>query len=102
MTDFAKYLHLHRVRTVLQLITPEQEAGCPDWDRKTLQEYRDVPGAAFKRAHERQEGGGCLPMAIDDAGFERMTDEQMDRVDADVRFCLGRYYVLRLWRDCSV
>ena len=68
-SDFTRYLHLHRVRTVLQLITPEHETGCPSWDRKTLQEFRDVPGAAFKRAHERQVGAvGGYTWAVDRLG----------------------------------
>lgn len=104
MTDFARYLHLHRVRTTLQLITPYLNIDIRVNARALLEEFRANPGVVIYAAAGHP--GGASPAmheAIDDARFENMTDDQIGRVVDDVRLCLRLHYGerSRMWRDCS-
>ena len=102
--DFARYLHLHRVRTTLQLITPYLKIGIRVDMRALLKELRSQPGIAIYAAAGHPGGASpAMPEAIDDARFEKMTDDQIGRVVDDVRLCLRLHYGerSRMWRDCS-
>jgi len=90
-SDFAHYLHLHRVRTVIQILTPWLEVGLPVCPIVSLLHFRTCPGSAHAAATE-QRTGGCLPLAIDDAAFERMSHHQLTRISSDVVRCIQLYY----------
>lgn len=94
--DFAHYLHLHRVRTLIHILTPYLEAGIPLSPAVYLQQFRDHPGSTHLACDERPAGGGCLPLAIEGAAFDRMSNQQIYEIDADLRLCLRRYYGDRL------
>lgn len=103
--DFARYLHLQRVRTVLRLITPYLNVGIPVNPRSLLGEFRTNPGAAMYAAagHPGGKANVGLTTAIDDACFDKLTDYQIGRVVDDVRLCLRLHYGerSRMWLDCS-
>lgn len=104
MSDFARHLHLHRVRTTIQIITPYLTAGVPLNTTVILEEFRNSPMAAYAAAGlQACTGAGCLPLAIDDANFEKMSDEQRHQIEADVRLCLRLHFgrQLHIWRECS-
>ena len=105
MTDFSRYLHLHRVRTTLQLVTPYLKLGIQVQPRALLEELRASPSAAIYAAGGHPGGitSSALPEAIDEARFGTMTKDEIVRIADDVRFSLRLYYgeQSRMWLDCS-
>lgn len=98
VNDFPRYLHLHRVRTVLQLIEPYAVAD-PDFPiEEIVNDLREVPAIAHRYAGERDRDRELPPWdyglqaAVRHAHFHEMTRVEVRDIIKDVTWILRHGY----------